>query len=145
MLRASNDDPRTIKLQRYVLGLALVAATARNEERFHLREGCLLRVSPGAPRKWRSVPFEGDDVEVGFLDDKEALAYATSVAKDFTVGDSREEQFDLAAADAWLKLSKKEQDKRRRAGPATRHVEPAIAEAIGAASDTPGRKSRRKT
>lgn len=143
MLRGSSAD-RTIKLQRYVLGLALVAATAHNEERFHLREGCLLRVKPRTPAKWSSVPFEGDDAEI-VLDDEEVLAYATRVAQDFEVGGSREEQFDVAAADAWLKLSKKEQDKRRRTGPVTRHVEPATAEVIGAASDTPGRKPRRKT
>lgn len=143
MLRGSSAD-RTIKLQRYVLGLALVAATAHNEERFHLREGCLLRVKPRTPAKWSSVPFEGDDAEIA-LDDEEVLAYATRVAQDFEVGGSREEQFDVAAADAWLKLSKKEQDKRRRAGPVTRHVESATAEVIGAASDTPSRKPRRKT
>lgn len=147
MLRASDDD-RTLKLQRYVLGLALVAATARNDERFHLREGCLLRVSPGTPAKWRSVPFEGDDVEIAALDDKKALAYATEVAKEFKVEDSREEQFDVAAADAWLKLPKNEQDKRRRAGPVTNYVEPADAEVnadAAAASERPEQKPHGKT
>jgi CRISPR-associated protein Csb1 len=39
------DAEKTLRLRRYVLGLALVAATARNEERFDLREGCQLRVT----------------------------------------------------------------------------------------------------
>lgn len=147
MLRAPDED-RTIKLQRYVLGLALVAATARNEERFQLREGCLLRVRPGTPAKWRAVPFEGDDVEIAVLDDKNALAYATRVAEDFKVGDSREEQFDVNSTDAWLKLSKKDQDKRRRVGPMTKHVEPANAEVSAddvAASEKPTQKPRGRT
>lgn len=70
--RESGDD---LRLRRYILGLSLVAATAIFDEKFDLREGCLLRVKPGHTPQWREVPYAGEDKLLPDLTDDAALAY----------------------------------------------------------------------
>lgn len=118
----SNDDPRTLALRRYILGLTLVAATARNEERFDLREGCHLKAAH--PAEWMEVPYEGEDVPVGADRLKTAPEYAKLAAESFGVGTSDTFEFDKAAAEKWLKLDKKARKKRQREKPMTQQFPP---------------------
>ncbi len=106
---------RTLKLRRYVLGLALVALTHRDDQMFNLREGCLLRIAKSS--SWKAVPFEGDAKDIS-IDSGGAFQFA-----DATVGDFRVQQFeksfvfDKKKAEGWLGLKKDDRDKRRRQGP----------------------------
>ena len=86
-------------LRRYVLGLALVAATASLDG--FLRAGCLLTLDPDDWGVWQSVARSGERECVG-LDARKTLDYATNAATRFGVGESRVVQFDqkLAMEDA---------------------------------------------
>lgn len=120
----TKDDPgKTLALRRYILGLCLVAALARSEDRYNLREGCQLRIKPGSKMDWREVHFEDDDVVVTDLTEQVAMEYAEAAAKDFGVGESREVEFDSGTAEKWLALEKKQQDKLRRDKPMTQQFE----------------------
>ncbi len=89
-------------LRRYILGLALVAASAPMDG--FLRAGCLLVQDPENDIKWLSVQRNGQRHPVG-LDDAIALSYAEGAAANFGVGESRAVAFDkkLAQQDAKTK------------------------------------------
>jgi CRISPR-associated endonuclease/helicase Cas3 len=116
----SDDVERTLKVRRYILGLALLAATVRNEDRYNLREGCQLRQKPGHNANWREVRYEGGDSDLTGLTEETVAEYARLAAEAFGVGDSREVLFDQKTAEKWLKLDKKQQDKLRRDNPMTK-------------------------
>ena len=86
-------------LRRYILGLALVAATAPLDG--FLRAGCLLTLDPDDSGIWQAVARSGKREPVS-LDEGIALEYARSVASAFGVGSDRRVAFDknLAKADA---------------------------------------------
>jgi CRISPR-associated protein Csb1 len=103
-LAGANGD--TPKLQRYILGLALVALLAP-ADRF-LREGCLLVPAEGKPAELKLVERSGkrSDLETT---DKEALAFAKSAAADFGVGSAWKATFDK---DAVKKAADKKKDEK---------------------------------
>ena len=86
-------------LRRYVLGLALVAATAPLDG--FLRQGCLLTPDPDVSAMWTAVDRDGKWVPVS-LDESVALDIARKAADVFGVGKDRTVAFDkkLAQADA---------------------------------------------
>jgi CRISPR-associated protein Csb1 len=87
-------------LRRYVLGLALVAATQPFDG--FLRQGCLLTPDPASPAAWVVVNRDGSRVPVG-LTEKVALAYAEAAAKAFVVGKNRPVTFKKELAQEDLK------------------------------------------
>lgn len=93
-------------LRRYILGLALVAATAPMDG--FLRAGCLLTLAPDDQGRWESVARDGRRTTVA-LDEDVAYAYAKEAAEAFDVGEDRRLVFDkkLAKADANAKKAKK--------------------------------------
>ena len=140
-----SDAEEHLKLRRYVLGLALVAATAASDDQFDLREGCQLRQKPDTEIVWHAVPFRGKETVVGDLSDATALRFADDAARSFGVGPSNTFVFDKATAEKWLALKKDEQDKRRRNGPMTKQfTEGQEAEASGEAPASGGRRRRSK-
>lgn len=94
-LKSSSAD----SLRRYILGLALVAATARTDG--FLRQGCLITPDPDVPAKWESVERDGTRETVN-LDPDSVLAMAREAAREFGVGPARTVKFDkkLAQDDA---------------------------------------------
>jgi CRISPR-associated protein Csb1 len=113
--KPEETEERTMALRRYILGLALVAVTQRHDQMFNLREGCLLRIVESSP--WRLIPFEGAEREIS-ISDNHALEFAKAAAKKFGVEKlATPFVFDSQKAEQWLKLDKKERDKRRRNGP----------------------------
>ena len=93
-------------LRRYVLGLALVAATAPMDG--FLRAGCLLTFDPGAPGEWCAVERSGERTPVN-LDAETALAYARTVAEAFGIGDDCLVTFDKKLARTEARKKVKEQ------------------------------------
>ena len=89
-------------LRRYVLGLALVAASTPLDA--FLRQGCLLTPDPDAPASWTTVERDGTRKPVT-LDESVALGFAQGAAAAFGVGEARSVPFDttLAKADATRK------------------------------------------
>jgi CRISPR-associated protein Csb1 len=142
---AENDTERTLRLRRHILGLALVAATARSEDRYDLREGCQLRQKPGHKPTWKEVRFEGEDTDLSDLTESTTAAYANLAADAFGIGEPRQVAFDQNSAEKWLKLDKKQQDKLRRDKPMTKQFadEPALsAEPPAEKSKRPGRGAK---
>lgn len=82
---SGGDAEGTLRLQRYILGLALVAFTAPAE--YFLRQGCLLTADPESPAGIDSVSRNGSRKPVEF-EDSEVLAYAQLAAAEFGVGES---------------------------------------------------------
>jgi CRISPR-associated protein Csb1 len=117
--QTKDDAERTLKLRRYILGLALIAATARTEDKYNLREGCQLKQKTGHKPVWREVKYEGDDIDLTELNEDTAAKYATLAAEAFGVEKFPEFEFDQRTAEKWLKLDKKQQDKLRRDKPMT--------------------------
>jgi CRISPR-associated protein Csb1 len=102
----SIDEAETLKLRRYILGLALVAARAQTN--YNLREGCLLRCAQSQAH-WvytdsESKPFEWDRRDV--------LAYAQQAASDFGVGASKTVGFDVKAMKEGVKAAKEKASKK---------------------------------
>ena len=93
-------------LRRYVLGLALVAASAPMDG--FLRAGCLLVQNPEEEPTWHSVERNGQRHRVG-LDEAAALRYAEGAAADFGVGESCRAAFDKRLAQQDIKAKTKEQ------------------------------------
>ena len=93
-------------LRRYILGLALVAATAPMDG--FLRSGCLLTLAPDDLGGWESVARDGRRSPVG-LDEDVAYRYAREAAYAFGVGQDRRVAFDkkLAREDASAKKAKR--------------------------------------
>ncbi len=73
------DDEETTAIRKYLLGLALVAATADVE--LFLREGCLLRYAENGDQ-WFEVPRRGEPTRVD-LTAATARAYADAAAEHF--------------------------------------------------------------
>jgi CRISPR-associated protein Csb1 len=144
-----DDDAEChLKLRRYILGLAVVAATATFDELFDLREGCHLRQKPGTQAAWKAVPYRGEETPLPDLTDAVAFQFATTAAQSFGVGESDEFSFDKATAEKWLALKKEEQEKRRRNGPMTKQfeggAEPTIVDVPPTSPPAPRRGRRSK-
>lgn len=87
-------------LRRYVLGLALVAATAPPDG--FLRSGCQLVPDPEKRADWNLVGRDGVRTPIQ-IEHAAALDYARSAAAAFGVGRDRQLEFDLKAAQADVK------------------------------------------
>lgn len=120
-----------MNLKRYLLGLAVVALSYRDQQCFNLREGCLLRAASKSDYDgtWKSVNFDGADTPM-MIDHDIALAYATAAVRDMTFEVSEPDQFDKETAEAWLKIEKK----KRKTLAKTKHPARAVADEAAAAS-----------
>lgn len=72
-----NDATETKEVQKYLLGLALLAATADLE--LFLREGCLLRYANDDT--WTKVPRRGEPTELSLPKQDQLVAYAMAAAE----------------------------------------------------------------
>ena len=79
----SPDPEQSRKLQRYILGLALVAITARQDP--FLRMGCELTPDPAQPGTWELITSDGKR-QAFDAGQPSPLEYAKKVADDFGVG-----------------------------------------------------------
>lgn len=100
LLKVKGDEEQTRKLQRYVLGLSLIAFTAPIEN--YLRQGCLLVGDPDEPVTFEEVLGTGRRETVS-ISHENALKYAGAAAADFGVGESLTVPFDKKRAEADLK------------------------------------------
>jgi len=108
---AGPDDEKTLKLRRYILGLALVAFTAPHDT--NLREGCQLVPDAKRPSKWELVRHDGQREEFSLSHD-EALKFAEDAAHDFVIGPDEDADFDQRYAKQQLAKSKEERKKEKR-------------------------------
>jgi CRISPR-associated protein Csb1 len=99
-LTALRDIGGDDRLNRYLLGLALVALT--HARPYNLRQGCLLVHDAEKQPIMKLVNYDGTDTEVTF-DPSAVLAYAQNAAKAFGVGESRTVKFDGKAANKAIK------------------------------------------
>jgi CRISPR-associated protein Csb1 len=98
----------TERLQRYILGLALVAVTYFDGKTLNLRQGCQLVGVPEKPMTRALVMADGTEGPFD-VDLDGAIAYAAEAAGEFGVGpDWAQVKFDVKAAKASLKKTKKE-------------------------------------
>ena len=102
-LRKLEAGAETEALQRYILGLALVAATYPQDG--FLRQGCLLVEKPEESTPWQLVHRNGRREEVALTHD-DALAFAKEAAQAFGVGPSLRARFDSGLAREVLKAAK---------------------------------------
>ncbi|MFG0285900.1 MAG: type I-U CRISPR-associated RAMP protein Csb1/Cas7u [Phycisphaerales bacterium JB039] len=91
LLRAGADEEGTLALRRYILGLALVAFTARPTT--YLRQGCNLVPDPDKQSEFVEVRSDGARAALNLTHDA-ALEYAAAAAAAFGVGENWEVQFD---------------------------------------------------
>jgi CRISPR-associated protein Csb1 len=86
LLTAGTDEGKTLRLRRYILGLALAAFTYPPSG--YLRQGCNLVLDPGKAREFLEVYSDGHHNGVTMTHD-DALTYAKSVAKEFGIEPNR--------------------------------------------------------
>jgi len=99
---AGDDSDQTLKLRRYILGLALVAFT--HNPSGYLRQGCLLVLDPDNVDKNEFVEVHPDGQRKPMkLKHDDAISFATTAAKDFGVGESKVVPFDKKRAVADVK------------------------------------------
>lgn len=104
----------TRKLQRYILGLSLVAITYFDGATMNLRQGCQLVAEKERTLQRKCVNSDGSESEFS-IDKRTALSYAAFVANDFGVGEDRVDAvFEPKTAKAARKSSKK--DRKEEAG-----------------------------
>lgn len=112
LLYADNNE-NTLSLQRYILGLSLVAFTAPTKS--YLRQGCTLvrDPEPTRPHEFVEVHVDGHRVscDIGHND---ALAFANNAATAFIIGESRTASFqqDKAKQDLKAESGKKSKSKK---------------------------------
>jgi len=99
-LRGADVD-ETVAVRRYLLGLALLAATADID--LFLREGCLLRYAAEDEDMWHAIPRRGKPEPLALLDARETVEqYARNAAEHFKSRWPKDEElksrFDLKAA-----------------------------------------------
>ncbi|RME48151.1 MAG: type I-U CRISPR-associated protein Cas7 [Chloroflexi bacterium] len=94
----------SVALRRYVLGLALVAATWPQDG--FLRQGCQLVVDPEQPGNWQAVYRDGRREDIDLTHDQ-ALDFAERMAEAFGVGEGLEAEFDAGLAKKVLEQAKK--------------------------------------
>ena len=105
----STDKDKTIALQRYILGLSLVALTYFDGKTLNLRQGCQFVAIPDKPMTRTRISADGSEATVD-LDRDSALAYAEAAANAFVVGDDRDDAtFDPGLARAALKKTRKDE------------------------------------
>jgi len=100
LLHADTNEQETLTLQRYILGLSLVAFTAPTES--YLRQGCMLVLDPGQPRESVEVYPDGKRSPWEITHDV-ALSFATDAAKAFGVGEDKTVEFEKSKAKADVK------------------------------------------
>lgn len=93
--RLRGDGEQSVALRRYILGLALVAATEPLDG--FLRQGCLLTPHPEHPASWEAVARTGERITVD-LDQQTAFDYAKAAKKAFPVHPDEVFRFDKALA-----------------------------------------------
>jgi CRISPR-associated protein Csb1 len=104
----TKDD--AAKLQRYILGLALVAMTYFDGKTLNLRQGCQLVAEPQKPMTRVAVFADGTEKPFD-IDHDSALAFAVEAARQFGVGDDRlDAKFNPSFAKAALKKAKKDEE-----------------------------------
>jgi len=91
LLRAGSDAQRSLALQRYILGLAMLAFTANTCS--YLRQGCMLVMDPQKPRESFEVFASGERKPLSLLHE-EVLEYAGAAAEAFGVGESKTVDFE---------------------------------------------------
>jgi CRISPR-associated protein Csb1 len=134
-LRTLTSD---INLKRYLLGLALVALSYRDQQCFNLREGCLLRAASQEDYEgeWKVVHFDASQHAITINHD-DALRFATAAVQNFPLEPVEPDQFDKETADAWLKIEKK----KRKTVAKTKHPAKGVADEAAAAAK---KKEKRK-
>jgi CRISPR-associated protein Csb1 len=109
--KLSGENAR--ELRRYILGLALVAATEPLDG--FLRQGCLLVPDEKVTADWIAVARDGQRKPVG-LSSAVAFDYAKEAAKKFGIGPDRRVAFKKEAAQADLKELEKKKGKKNQVG-----------------------------
>jgi CRISPR-associated protein Csb1 len=113
LLPAGNDTKAKLSLQRYILGLALVAFTRLPSG--YLRQGTILVLDPEKPREFVEVFPNGKRAPVT-VTHEEAVKYATVAAKEFGVGKDQTVPFDKKMAEEDLRPKKEKGKKDKAAG-----------------------------
>ena len=108
---AGPDDEKTLKLRRYILGLALVAFTAPQDT--NLREGCQLVLDANHRSTWELVRHDGQREKFS-LEHEKALKFAEAAAVAFGVGENLNGVFDQKYAKEQLAKSGDERKKEKR-------------------------------
>lgn len=118
LLSVGNDEPKTLALRRYILGLALVAFTYRPGG--YLRQGCLLVLDAGRKdsHSCAEVSAEGKRTDCSITHD-DAVAFATAAAKAFGVGADRAVSFDPVRARKDVTEGKDKKPRNKAATPMT--------------------------
>jgi CRISPR-associated protein Csb1 len=109
LINAGSDSEATLKLRRYILGLALVAFTKMPGG--YLRQGTILVSDPDKERKTDEVYANGSRKPFT-VTHEEALKYAKAAAEAFGVGKSREVPFDAEKAKTDLDKAKAKKEKK---------------------------------
>jgi CRISPR-associated protein Csb1 len=99
LLKADNEE-NTKKLQRYILGLALVAFTKLPLG--YYRQGTILVLDPDKQREFSEVALNGSRT-ASTITHKDALVFAQAAVEAFGIGESKEVSFELEKAKADIK------------------------------------------
>ncbi len=140
-LRTLSSDLAT---KRYLLGLALVALSYRDQQAFNLREGCLLCAASPEDLNgvWKAVRFDSTpdpDFSPG-LTHQVALAYAKATLAKIKVDQPAPDTFDEETAEQWLGIEKK----RRKALAKTTHPAQAVLDEAAAAAKAVAKKKEKE-
>jgi CRISPR-associated protein Csb1 len=130
-LRTLSSD---LNSKRYLLGLALVALSHRDQRSFNLREGCLLVAASkeDADGSWKSLDFDGtEDIKtLKNLKHSWALEFAQATVTAAKITNPIADAFDSATAEGWLSIEKK----KRKTLAKTKHPIKALEEEKAAAA-----------
>jgi CRISPR-associated protein Csb1 len=103
---SGGDGAATQNLQRYILGLALIAFTAPAE--LFLRQGCLLTADPENPARMETVRRNGERSSFD-ASSEDIVSFARQAAAQFGIGESFEARFEAGK----VKESREEKDKKK--------------------------------
>lgn len=96
-LRKLHGGEETTALRKYILGLALVAATAELD--LYLRQGCILSRDPEKPKPEWTVVYSDGQLNTADLAHEAVKGFATDVATKFGVGEDKNATFNVKTAE----------------------------------------------
>ncbi len=100
------DESEEMKLQKYILGLSLVAATYKQDG--YLRQGCILVVDPEQPSSEWDLVYPDGKREKTSIDHDVVKKFAQDAANVFGIGEDKEVKFNEKKSKEEIKTKKDE-------------------------------------
>ena len=105
----SSDEKTEKSLQKYIIGLSMIAATSVNE--WYLRQGCILTKDPEKEKAEWNIVYSDGKREIVEINHDAVLKFAQESAKEFGIGKDMDATFNVKKAEKSIGDQRSKKDK----------------------------------